>query len=101
MEGRNSEAVRKLRKNIQIFEGKKAQEQKKLCEKAKRIYEPNGLIKEIPPTWSCSRDETMQAVLDKLSKEKNNIKFYRLMLIYKYIFICCRKSDKHYFLYLN
>jgi len=73
IEGRNSETVRNFRKNIQKFEGKKSKAQKKLCEKAQRLYEPNGLITEIPPTWSCSRDETMQAVLNKLSKQQLNV----------------------------
>ena len=44
-----------------------------ICEKAKAIYEPNGLISEIPPRWGCQIDETMQKVLMKLRAQRHNI----------------------------
>merc|ERR1712136_278624 len=73
VEGRNSETVRIFRKRIQQFEGKKNKEKERLCDKAQRLYEPNGLITEIPPTWACRKDKTIQEVMKKLREQQLHV----------------------------
>ena len=58
---------------LRKFETEKRTRMHDICEKAKTIYEPNGLISEIPPRWGCQIDETMQKVLMKLRAQRHNI----------------------------
>ena len=51
------------------FELKRKDLREKMCEKALVTYEPNGLIAEIPPNWSCPKEPYIQHVLQKLSDQ--------------------------------
>ena len=41
---------------IRKFVAEKSKKQAQLCEKAKKVYEPNGLAGDLPPIWNCQRD---------------------------------------------
>ena len=55
------------------LERKKSIVREKLCKKAHFIYEPSGLITEIPPSWSCPIDKVLLDVYKKLSSQSLNI----------------------------
>ena len=55
------------------MERKKSIVREKLCKKAHFIYEPSGLITEIPPSWSCPIDKVLLDVYKKLSSQSLNI----------------------------
>jgi len=71
--GRGNGAIKEFRKLLTQYEREKTMKKNENCAKAKQLYEPNGLMSSIPPTWGCEKDEAVQAVLEKLAKQDLNI----------------------------
>ena len=41
----------------------------RFCKRAQELYEPNGLIDEVPTVWGCERDEQIAALARKIKHE--------------------------------
>jgi predicted GTPase len=69
----NRPLIKQFRKEYEQYTGQKHQKQTDLCKKAKNVYEPNGLMADVPPVWQCKPDAITAEVMKKLGDQEMSV----------------------------